>query len=157
MDAKEVSVYQALMQLRGQVAAAHIRAEATFAAMAIRGVFVLNGVVGVGAFSATNKPALICCALGALFAILAAYFAYRTQEIMMASDLASLRAQVDSRLHLLGYLDHIHVKYRYRNVRAHRAITISLCGASLLAFVTGLLITEIFSMNLFNFRFGANG
>lgn len=144
MDAKEVGVYQAVMQLRGQVASAHIRAQAMFASMAIRGVFVLNGVVGIGAFSFTNKYALLCCALGALFAISAAFFAYRTQEIIMAQDLSALRAHVDSRLHFLGYLDNPHINYKYADIRFNRRITLSLCGGSLLAFIFGLAATIIF-------------
>lgn len=143
MDAKEVGVYQAIMQLRGQVASAHIRAQAMFASMAIRGMFVLNGFVGIGAFSSTNKCALICCAVGALFAIAAALSAYKTQEIIMAQDLSALRASVDSRLHLLGYLDNPHVHYKYSDINVNRRITLSLCFASLLAFVMGLVATII--------------
>lgn len=88
--------YQSYMAFYGSIVQAHLNAITKYASMAIQGTFILNGTVGIAAFSQiqNGRGALVCCACGAICSILAAYFAYITQQMFFAADVRLMHKRI---------------------------------------------------------------
>ena len=83
------AVYQTMTAYEASLIQAHLAAITRYATLAMQGAFILNGTVGIAAFSAARTGsvcALVCCAVGALFAVLAACFAYVVQYNLFDID-----------------------------------------------------------------------
>ena len=83
------AVYQTMAAYEASLIQAHLAAITKFSALAIQGTFVLNGTVGIAAFSVVRTEShwpLLFCAAGALCAVLAACFAYLAQSKFFVLD-----------------------------------------------------------------------
>lgn len=83
------AIYQSMKAYEGALVQTHVSAMTKFASMAIQGVFILNGTVGVAAFASKNIGSLypvFLCSMGAVCALFAAFFAFFAQRKIFLLD-----------------------------------------------------------------------
>lgn len=125
-------------QVIGQIMAAHIKAQSLFASLVLRGCFILNGTVGIAAFTSGAGSLLpVClCGFGAVLAIIGAGFAYRVQGISAKIDGQYFRMKL--------YPDKqdtfsIVISRKQQNARNWVRACVIVCIFSLLLFVAALV------------------
>ena len=134
------AAFQAFNTYKGALVQAHMNAFTKYATLAMQGAFLLNGSVGCAAFSQRAESAfpLICCAVGALFAILSAGAAYFSQNSFFSLDMKA-HAQEVRRYFLLSPVpdSEFHKTMTWGNRWKYTAVV--LCLSSLVLFVGGAL------------------
>lgn len=142
------AVYQTMTAYEAALMQAHLAAITKFSALAIQGSFVLNGTVGVAAFSvvgAENHCPLLLCATGALCAVLAACFAYLAQSKFFAIDKECHYSRVRRYFLQAQEEDQESKRQRCKNLRPYHIVWFDmalLCVAgSLVLFCFGLWYT----------------
>lgn len=89
-DEHRATMLQAFMTYEAYLAQAHVAAFTKYASLALQGAFLLNGSVGVAAFSSRAMGSvwpLVLCAAGAICAVFGAGVAYLAQKAFLALDL----------------------------------------------------------------------
>lgn len=82
------AAFQAFTSFKGILVQTHLAAITRYATLALQGAFLLNGTVGIAAFSHRSESVLplVLCVCGALLAILSAGCSYLTQKYFFALD-----------------------------------------------------------------------
>ena len=85
------NIYQSMQAYESTLVQAHMGVTAKYAALALQGSFVLNGTVGIAAFTSPVMKSywpVACCAAGAVFAVIAAILACIGQFQLFSRDIS---------------------------------------------------------------------
>lgn len=139
-DESDRAAFQAFNTYKGALVQAHMNAFTKYATLAMQGAFLLNGSVGFAAFSQRAESAfpLICCAVGALFAILSAGAAYVAQNKFFSLDMKA-HAQDVRHYFLLSPAPETEIHTEMKKGNLWKKIAVGLYLSSLVLFVGGAL------------------